>query len=744
MHTIRSKTHVPAKASVSHIIALLAAVLLLAALLAPSASAQFIYVANAGEDTVSKIDINPPYNEVARYATWFTPSSPHNYFAKPHSYGVGPAPSRLLEDQAGNLFVLNRFFSPLHSPVLLKILPMTGVPGTTTSNGSTNVLDINDANNSDQIETGEAKDVRIQWAQPIGPPGALGRALCIDPSGVLWVGMYNVGGGTGRYYRVDATNGQILPPLAGVSVPNGHTPYGCQVDTQGRLWSVNGSNQLVEINTTLPTFPATSHPYAGFNYSLSLFNGCGSEPSKIYLSGRGPAGRPYVAYDPQTTLFTGAPTNTIPQIPQVGSVSVGVDSQGNIISGLQNGTGQIIKTDPGGNVVWDTGPRPAAQQIPDLHGIIIDANDDVWAVDRVNGRVIKYKGTGMTGGSYITTVKVGEQPYTYGNPPPPICPCAQTSEPQIKCEGKTKDGKWLYSWSFVVTNHSPFSAPATTVNISLPNGSPVTDLTPGQFALTPNLGQNGQATVSGTFTLAQPMAGTKVCLDIRLNAGLGWCCPLENICFVVPDCACARLEGKFRCNHGQQFLDLSVTDLGPTAASGAQIFSNTPGVMVTPSMTMQNFPQNTPVIVPLTVTGATPGQVISLSVMLHGPLDEKTGVFSWCCTATVKFTYPSFACPWSPDGWIFDDVNANGVRDSLENGLPEWTVTLIDAKGVTHTTKSGADGKYQFEEIEPGKYRLSVQPPKGWRATTLKGGVNSLSVESPKGPVDFGFTKTRY
>ena len=733
----------------------LAAGFLLAALLAPSASAQFIYVANAGEDTVSKIDINSN-TEVARYATWFTPGNP-GHISHPGNSGGGPAPSRLLQDSAGYLYVLNRFFSnpnPAHLPVLLKIAPTGGVPGTLgndTSNGAglTAVLPMKDNNNSKQIDPGEATDVRILWGKPIGSPGvdegALGRALCMDPSGVLWVGMYSVGTtNTGKYYRVDATNGQILPPLTGVPVPNLFKPYGCQVDTQGRLWSVDAANQLVEIDTTTTPYKATLHPYGGVNYSLSLFNGCGSEPSKIYLSGRGAAGRPYVAYDPQTTLFTGAPTNTIPQIPQVSSISVGVDSQGNIVSGLQNGTGQIIKTDPAGNVVWDTGPRPPAQQIPDLHGIIIDANDDVWAVDRVNGRVIKYKGTGTTGGSYITTVKVGDQPYTYGNPPPPTCPCAQTSEPQMKCKGKTQDGKWLYEWSFVVTNHSPFSTPATMVNISIPNGSPVTDLTPGQFALTPNLAQNGQATVSGTFTLAQPMAGTKVCLDIRLNAGEGWCCPLEHVCFVVPDCTCASLQGVFKCSHGRRYLELSVTNLGPTAAAGAQIFSNTPGVMVTPSMTMQNFPQNTAVPIFLTLNGATPGQVISLTVNLHGPIDPRTGVFSWCCTATVKLTYPSFPCHWWPDGWIWDDINANGIRDSGENGLPEWTVTLIDAKGTTHTTKSDASGKYQFEEIEPGKYRLFVQPPKGWRATTSKGGVQPLSVEAPpKEGLDFGFVKTR-
>jgi streptogramin lyase len=718
----------------------LAAALLLAALLAPSAFAQFIYVANAGDDTVSKIDINSN-TEVARYATWFTPSSPHNYVTQPHSYNVGPAPSRLLQDSAGNLFVLNRFFSPPHRPVLLKIAPTGGIPGTTTSNGPTNVLDVDDTNNNNEIDVSssstEAKDVRIKWAQPIGTNGALGRALCMDPKGFLWVGMYN----TQAYYKVDPNTGNTI---GGPISTGSHKPYGCQVDNTGRLWSVDEGNTLVEIDTTAPTNPVTPHSHAslGYNYSLSLFNGCGSAPSKVYLSER--TGKTYMAYDPQAppaTAFTAAPLLASELFP---SVAVGVDLNGDIVSGQSSG-GRVIKTNPSGSVVWDTGVLPGGptDYIGDLHGLIVDQHNDVWAVDKDwNGRVVKYSGGD---GHFIKAVAVGTYPYTYGNPPPPTCPCAVTSEPQIKCEKKNDKGEWVYSWSFVVTNQSPFSMPATTVDISAPTGSPITGLTPQQFTFQTPLPPKGQATVTGTFTLAQPIPGTQICFDIRLNAGDGWCCPLEHVCFIVPDCTCASLQGVFRCSNGSLYLELSVTNLGPTTAAGAQIFSNTPGVTVSPATTTLAFPQNTAVLIPLTVTGATLGQVISLSVMLHGPIDPKTGVHSWCCTAVVKVTYPIFLlCWWPPGGWLFDDINANGLRDSGEGGLAEWTVTLTDAKGTPHTTKSDASGRYQFKEIEPGKSRLSVQPPKGWRATTSKGGVQPLSVEAPpKEKLDFGFTKTR-
>jgi hypothetical protein len=769
MNTTLPKTNVPAKAPAFLITARLAAAALIAALLAPSASAQsqYIYVANSGEDTVSKIDINSD-TEVARYATWFTPLDP-NYANYPHGLS-GPAPSRVARDSAGFFYVLDRFFPALqtsthaHRPVLLKIAPTGGILGSTTSNGA-GVLKMHDNNpqansTQDQIDPGEATDVRILWGKPVGTPGVdeggLGRALCMDTSGYLWVGLYDTGGSTGKYFKLDPATGN---QVGNTVTTTNHTPYGCQVDTQGRLWSVDSKFTLAEIDTVTHQLTAIhdhgpNNPPAknyGQNYSLSLFNGCDSGPTKVYLSERG-SNKTYIAFDPQAppaTAFSNPPSTGSPPVPLFNSLAVAVDLHGDIISGqyalATMGGGRVIKTSPSGNLIWDTTTTVGAGPTvftSDLHGIIIDEHNDVWAVDRMHNQVVKYSGLN---GKQLAIVAVGLSPYTYGNPPAPTCPCAVTSEPQITCKGKNKDGKWEYSWSFLVTNQSPFSIPATSIDLLIPVASPIKSLTPQPFKFGSPLPPKGQATVTGSFTLDQPMPGTQICFDIRLNADTGWCCPIEHVCFVVPDCTCATLQGVFKCFHGHPYLELSITNLGPSAAAGAQIFSNTPGVTVTPSMTMQNFPQNTTVTIPLTVTGATPGQVINLSVMLHGPIDDKTGVYSWCCMSTVKVTYPAKQCLWWPDGELFDDVNSNGLHDSGENGLPDWTVTLTpEGKGTPRITKSDGSGAYHFEEIEPGKYRLAVQPPKGWRATAPKDAVHSLSVEAPpKERLDFGFAKTR-
>ena len=523
----------------------LAAALLLAAVLVPSASAQFIYVANAGEDTVSKIDINSN-TEVARYATWFTAPDPNHV---PHLWNAwtGPAPSRIAQDSAGNAYVLNRFFSP-HLPVLLKIAPAGGTPGTDTSNAPTMVLPITETISSTpvHIDPGETKDVRIQWAKEIGTPGAgpagddgaLGRAVCIDTTGALWVGMFT----TQRYYKVNSATGVVI---GGPIKTPGHTPYGCQVDMNGKLWSVDENdtvaNTLAEIDTNASTPVATIHPIgiAKSNYSLSIFNDCSSSPPKVkvYLSDRSASPKTYRVYDPQTSSFSSAPGS----VPAFDTVAVAVDSNGDIISGDHFVTGRIIKTNASGSVVW-TQPG-TGHPIADLHGIIVDANNDVWAIDLNGNQVIKYSGAS---GAFIKAVTVGNMPYTYGNPPPPTCTgaspsptpgpissptpvppgCAQVADKDVLCGPNGS-----YSYTFTATNNTggdmsqilltPLPGSAFTLNREL-------------FSL-PSLLHNGQS-VTLTVNIGNVKPGDNVCFFASLMADKTACCTVK-VCPTLPKCA---------------------------------------------------------------------------------------------------------------------------------------------------------------------------------------------------------------
>jgi hypothetical protein len=739
-------------------VSLAAAVLLAAFFASPAYAQQYIYVANAGDDTVSKIDITTNV-EVARYATWFTSGT--NYIPHQSSAWAGAAPSRIAVNRVHEVFVLDRFFSTLtwpswtnapHLPVLLKIAPAGGTPGSNTSGGS--VLSMLDINNNYDIDPGEWTDVRILWAKSVGNPAidkdTMGRALCIDPSGNLWVGMFGefngitVTPGTSHYYKVDPNTGQMLAPLAGIPTP-GHTPYGCQVDTKGRLWSVDESdsvpNTLAEIDTNTNQL-VTVHPIGipKTNYSISIFQGCGSGNEKVYLSDRSATPKTYRVYDPSTSLFS---NSSLPSNAQFDSVAVAVDLNGDIVSGEHFGTGRVIKSHPNGTVVWQTTDIAlgVGNTVPanDLHGIIIDEHNDVWAVHLRENRLVKYSGVN---GKWLATVMVGRLPYTYGNPPPPTCPCAQTGEQTITCADPI-NGVPTYAWSFLFTNHSPFATSATGINIS---SSQVGNITPSHFQFPNPVPPNGQATVSGTFSVANPIPGSPVCLNIQLNAGAeGWCCPFEQVCFQLPKCqGCANLQGQFICQHGHPVLSLSITNQGPSTSQSVTISSNTPGVTVSPQTTTQTFTPNTPVAIPLTVTGAAPGQAISLSVSLSGPIDPKTGVNTWCCTSTVTVTYPQKACLITLDGWIFNDRDPDGIRDSEENGLSGWTATLTDSKGASRKSVSDAGGTYSFENVEAGTYRLSVQPLAGWRSTLPERGVVTVTIGgSEVRKYDFGFVKTQ-
>lgn len=66
-----------------------------------------------------------------------------------------------------------------------------------------------------------------------------------------------------------------------------------------------------------------------------------------------------------------------------------------------------------------------------------------------------------------------------------------------------------------------------------------------------------------------------------------------------------------------------------------------------------------------------------------------------------------------------------------DRGQPGETVTLIDAKGVTHTQKTGADGSFSFANLPPGPYRLNCSQ----LGTTAKGQMSGVLKPGKNDPV---------
>ncbi len=66
----------------------------------------------------------------------------------------------------------------------------------------------------------------------------------------------------------------------------------------------------------------------------------------------------------------------------------------------------------------------------------------------------------------------------------------------------------------------------------------------------------------------------------------------------------------------------------------------------------------------------------------------------------------------SISGYVYADVNNDGVKDADEHGLPGVTITL--AGPVERTIQTGADGSYHFDALPDGVYSVSQTQPTGY------------------------------
>lgn len=341
-----------------------------------------MWIANAGEDTVSKFD-TVANTEIARYRTWFGPPGQRGSRGIHGAYD-GPAPSRTSVDIHGNAYVLNRFFENKR-PVLVKILAegfvdRNGNGVVDTASGPT-PLPMADLNGNDRIDPEEITDERIAWAVEVGTSNGLGRAMCIGTDGNLWVGMFNAS----AFYKVSSADGSVL---AG-PIPVPWTPYGCLIDRQGNLWSASLGGRLGKVANTGSA--AGPYPVSFYddrqNYGIALGNG------KVYL---GLANR---VFDPATNAFANIGFT-------VYGYGIVVDGNGDIITGESS----VQKVAPNGTVRW-TAPLQAGGF--SAIGVQVDSNNDVWQVGFSNtGRMQKYRGSD---GAPLGVFPVGTLPYTYSD-----------------------------------------------------------------------------------------------------------------------------------------------------------------------------------------------------------------------------------------------------------------------------------------------------------------------------------------
>ncbi|ABI57736.1 JDVT-CTERM domain-containing protein [Alkalilimnicola ehrlichii MLHE-1] len=349
-----------------------------------------IWVANAGEASVSKIDTNTGV-ELARYWTFF----PEQASSSPWG---GPAPSRTAVDSRGNVYVANRHFDG-RPPAVLKILNEEAVDhagdgqvntsrnedGEGMIDPDTEMMPLEDTNNTGRVDPEDLQDDRIAWHVTVGNDNDLGRSLCIDNDGQIWLGMYR----GQAYYQLDSDTGQVLQ---GPIDTEGHTPYGCLVDGDGMLWSAALGSDLGQLNTNTGEWVARhSHSGFGSNYGIAVSD------DYVFLGVN-----PFIRFNKATEEFDD------PSDDNMSVLGIAYGPDGNVVVG-DSSAGGVAKYTPDGDLIWES---PAQEDTGHVRGVVLDANGDVWAIHVNHDRLSKYRGED---GEPLGVFLSGAGPYTYSD-----------------------------------------------------------------------------------------------------------------------------------------------------------------------------------------------------------------------------------------------------------------------------------------------------------------------------------------
>ena len=348
-----------------------------------------LWIANAGEDSLSKFDTNTN-KEVARYHTWFGPLGYHDAWA-------GPAPSRTCVDSDGNCYIANRHFDT-QDPDVIKVLTDdwidrngNGIMDTSyDEDGSGTIepdemLPMTDLNSNGIIDDEEIVDERIAWATHVDGNG-YGRGLAIDLDGYIWLGCY----GAHTYYKLDPDTGDIL---GGPYSVGSHTPYGALVDKYGYLWGSSLTSNILKMNTSDPSDFTTY--YVPSTYGIALgYDSIGN--TLVYCGGN----YPFVIFNSSSETYSYADSYDYVN-------GIAVNSEEQVLVGSSY-DGDVAKYTADGSMIWEV----AGQIASHVRGIVIDSNDDIWTIHLYDDKICKYNGTN---GDPLGIYNVGHYPYTYSD-----------------------------------------------------------------------------------------------------------------------------------------------------------------------------------------------------------------------------------------------------------------------------------------------------------------------------------------
>ena len=393
----------------------------------------FLWIANTGENTVSKLDIETGH-EVARYASvrgsagLGVPAVPTPGGYDGDEDNCGNCPSRTAIDYHGDAFVANRAF---------------GLQGTVSKYGN-DVSDCVDGNGNGVIDTsvdidadgridvddpgeflGES-DECILWTVPVGGDGGVPRGLAIDAGGPdgeagnLWIGLYQ----EGRVVQISGDTGAPIDRGAGpVSVQlqaggSATSPYGCASDGLGNVWVTGLSDGNTTYLSQINVFSAELVQMYGMpddDDGCSEGYGIAVDTSqRVWLGGW--ECRDLKVFVPSTEEW-----HRVDLDQYSNTRGVAIDTSGSAWVAFTSGQVGRVKIDDVlalGNTapieVFDVPELAGNGPIGSTIGVGIDRNGACWAVSRNDDAPLGTATRIDTAGN-IETFPVGHRPYTYSD-----------------------------------------------------------------------------------------------------------------------------------------------------------------------------------------------------------------------------------------------------------------------------------------------------------------------------------------
>lgn len=384
----------------------------------------FLWIANTGENTVSKIDVETGL-EAARYAsvvaTGSVPGGPIPYPSTDPYSDCQHCPSRTAIDFNGDAYVANRAF---------------GMQGSVTKFANEEV-DCPDLNNNGVVDTswdangdgvidpydpaefmGEA-DECILWTAAVGGNNGIPRALAIDSGSVpdygsngnVWVGIHEEA-------RAIQLNGDTGEQVDEVSLSNGNGtvhPYGAAVDAMGFIWfTALNDGTLAKVDTIGANLVEIYSKTAGTGcpgaYGIAM-----DVKGRIWLAGFdcNTADR----FDPADLSWASIDFSSSGRGPHTRGIAP--DLAGTVwVAHTGDGPGHVTRFDAETLVELESFDLPhhlgSGETTNNTIGVGIDRNGACWAISRDDGYNAG-TATRITPGGAMESFPVGLMPYTYSD-----------------------------------------------------------------------------------------------------------------------------------------------------------------------------------------------------------------------------------------------------------------------------------------------------------------------------------------